>query len=37
MIDPFKSLVFKPVRDARDVTRKKMQAEPCNLKTSSVS
>lgn len=37
MIDPFKSLVFKPARDARDATRKKLQADPCKRKTSSVS
>ena len=37
MIDPFKSLVFKRARDARDATRKKLQADPCKRKTSSVS
>lgn len=37
MIDPFRSIVFKPARDARDATRKKLQADPCKRKSSSVS
>lgn len=34
---PFNSIVFKPARDARDAIRKKLQADPCKRKSSSVS
>ncbi|KAG5884571.1 hypothetical protein JTB14_006596 [Gonioctena quinquepunctata] len=37
MIDPFNNTVFKPARDARDAIRKKLQADPCKRKSSSVS
>lgn len=37
MIDPFQSIIFKPARDARDAIRKKLQANPCKRKSSSVS
>lgn len=36
IIDPFKSIVFKQARNARDATRKKLQSDPSKRKCSSI-